>query len=108
MSPPNKFSWQETKPGQWERDIDKAEQFYTSLAKAYEGSGRTFFAITVEYNVEQQKSVKVYRTLSGDHSWLENTFQTVSEAVCGTEWCNSDPPVPALPTLFLVKIPPGG
>lgn len=148
---PNKFSWQETKPGQWERGIDEAEQFYTSLAKAYEGSGRTFFAVTghisfsvpledgasrqeteqriedalrkawirlrydhptlasrVEYNVEQQKCVKVYRMLSGDALplWLENTFQTVSNAASGAEWCNSDPPVPALPTLFLVKTPP--
>lgn len=41
-----KFIWKETSPGQYERDIDEAEQFYTSLAKAWEGAGHTFFAIT--------------------------------------------------------------
>lgn len=40
------FTWTSTSPGRWERDIDEAEQFYTSLAKAYEGTGRTFFAMT--------------------------------------------------------------
>ncbi|PIG86620.1 hypothetical protein AARAC_006110 [Aspergillus arachidicola] len=43
---PNDFEWSETKAGRWERDVDEAEQFYTSLAKAYEGTGRTFFAMT--------------------------------------------------------------
>ncbi|KAF8848431.1 hypothetical protein BDZ45DRAFT_732923 [Acephala macrosclerotiorum] len=40
------FIWKETSPSQYERDIDDAEQFYTSLAKAWEGAGHTFFAIT--------------------------------------------------------------
>lgn len=40
------YTWQQSKPGHWEREIDEAERFYTSLAKSYEGSGRIFFAIT--------------------------------------------------------------
>jgi hypothetical protein len=38
--------WKETSPGQYERDLDEVEQFYTTLAKVYSGTGRTFFAIT--------------------------------------------------------------
>ena len=40
------FTWQQTKPGHWEREIDEAERFYTCLAKSYEGSGRMYFVIT--------------------------------------------------------------
>lgn len=40
------YLWQQTKPRHWERDIDEAERFYTCLAKSFEGSGRTYFAIT--------------------------------------------------------------
>lgn len=40
------FEWKLTKSGRWERDIDEVEEFYTSLAKAYEGTGRVFFAMT--------------------------------------------------------------
>lgn len=38
--------WREVSPGQYERDIDEAEQFYTSMAKTWEGTGHTYFAIT--------------------------------------------------------------
>lgn len=40
------YTWQQPKPGHWEREIDEAERFYTCLAKSCEGSGRMFFAIT--------------------------------------------------------------
>lgn len=152
MSVSEKFSWKETRPGIWEREVDEVEQFYTSLAKAYEGSGRTFFAMTghisfsvalpngasqgetenrveealqkawihlrydhptiasrVEYNAEQKKCMKVYRTLSEKDSlvdWLKTTFRTVSNRQTGIEWCNSDPPVPGLPTLYFIKSRP--
>lgn len=145
-----RFSWKETRPGRWERDIDEAEQFYTSLAKAYAGSGRTYFAITghvslsvidkdpeseldlkqrvidslrkgwiqlrydcptiaswVEYNPDARKCKKVYETFldsDGDHgedTWISDTFQVTLTDLSGEEWCNSDPPVPQLPTLFL-------
>ncbi|KAF2800717.1 hypothetical protein K505DRAFT_320252 [Melanomma pulvis-pyrius CBS 109.77] len=150
-SPHNGFTWTETRPGRWERDIDEAEQFYTSLAKTYEGSGRMFFAITghislcipvpedktiqdqerrvedalrkawirlrydhptiggwVEYDENQRKCVKVYETFLNDEqqkSWLDNTFHFISTEVTGAEWCNSDPPTPKLPTLFVISPP---
>ncbi|KAB8277467.1 hypothetical protein BDV30DRAFT_251632 [Aspergillus minisclerotigenes] len=148
---PNGFGWSETKPGRWERDVDEAEQFYTSLAKVYEGTGRTFFAMTgfisvsvpaeggssdhqtenravealrkawlrlrydhptiasrVEYDVHGKKCKKIYETFtktSSQEDWLKTTFQILSTGVSGLEWCNSDPPVPPLPTLFLIKEP---
>jgi hypothetical protein len=40
------LAWRNTSLGHWERELDEAECFYTCLAKAYEGSGRMFFAIT--------------------------------------------------------------
>lgn len=46
MDPYEHLKWSEHAPGVWQRDIDEAEQFYTNLAKLYEGSGRMFFAIT--------------------------------------------------------------
>lgn len=147
----NRFEWKLTKPGRWERDIDEVEEFYTSLAKAYEGTGRVFFAMTgfisfsvlvqpgscwtetekrveealknawirlrfdhptigsrVQYDPAQQKYKKIYETFADSASqrqWVDNTFRVVSERMTGLDWCNSDPPVPALPTLFLVKAP---
>jgi len=40
------FEWHETSPGCHEREIDEVEQLYTSLAKTWEGTGHTYFAIT--------------------------------------------------------------
>ncbi|EOD44019.1 hypothetical protein UCRNP2_9248 [Neofusicoccum parvum UCRNP2] len=148
------LAWQAAGPGRWERDLDEAEQFYTSLAKAYEGCGRTFFAMTgfislavavpgdtsrqamehrvidalrrawvalrydhptiaarVEYDKDRVKCTKVYETfLDGSRgpqlqAWLDDTFRTVFSGQTGLEWCNSDPPVPRLPTLFLITSP---
>ncbi|KAF7591071.1 hypothetical protein BBP40_002033, partial [Aspergillus hancockii] len=143
------FSWKEVSPGRWERDIDEAEQFYTSLAKTYEGSGRTFFAMTghlsfsvpieasvlvseterraeealrkawlrlrydhptlaswIEYKTDQKKCKKIYETAvdtASQEAWVDATFRVNSTKQTGQEWCNSDPPVPKLPTLFLIK-----
>lgn len=147
----DRFEWRLTKPGRWERDIDEVEEFYTSLAKAYEGTGRVFFAMTgfisfsvpvqpgndsletekrveealknawtrlrfdhptiasrVQYDPAQQKYKKTYETFTDSASqrqWLDDTFCVVSERMPGLDWCNLDPPVPTLPTLFLVKPP---
>ncbi|KAL2833082.1 hypothetical protein BJY01DRAFT_98220 [Aspergillus pseudoustus] len=149
------YTWKPTAPdtgtGTWARPIDEAEQFYTSLAKAYQGTGRTFFAMTgfisfsvpvdgeeslddteervihalrkawvrlrydhptiasrVRYDVEEKRCFKVYemlRDVDERERWLVETFKVVDEGVSGTEWCNNDPPVPDLPTLFLIKSP---
>lgn len=147
----SRFEWKLVKPGRWERDIDEVEEFYTSLAKAYEGTGRVFFAMTgfisfsvsvepgtnfpetekrveqalrnawirlrhdhptiasrVQYDPARQKYKKNYETFEDSASqsqWLDDTFRIVAERMSGLEWCNSDPPVPALPTLFLIKAP---
>lgn len=147
----DRFEWKLTKPGRWERDTDEVEEFYASLAKAYEGTGRVFFAMTgfisfsvpvppgtnsletekrvqqalknawirlrfdhptiaskVQYDPAQQKYKKTYETFTDSASqcqWLDDTFCVVSERMSGLDWCNLDPPVPALPTLFLVKPP---
>ncbi|KAL4876378.1 hypothetical protein BJY04DRAFT_223166 [Aspergillus karnatakaensis] len=150
----DRFTWQETSPGRWERDIDEVEEKYTSLAKAYSGTGRVFVAMTgfisfsvsiptgatreeteervekalrlawlrlrhdhptirarVTYDDAAGRYRKVYETLADPaalKSWLDETFRVVSEGVTGIEWCNSDPPMPAFPTLFLVKTPSAG
>jgi hypothetical protein len=154
MSQQTDFQWQEVRPGRWERGIDEVEQFYTSLAKSYQGSGRNFFAITgfvsfsvktygsvsqektarivedalqkawvrlrfdhptiaswVEWDSKRKCCKKIYESPAGQdalQSWLETTFVTVPNAISGLEWCNSDPPVPELPTLFLIWSSPCG
>lgn len=147
----NRFEWKLTQPGRWERDIDEVEEFYASLAKAYERTGRVFFAMTgftsfsvpvqpgtplqeveiraeealrsawirlrynhptiasrVLYDPARRRYKKVYETFTDDesqHQWADETFQVVSERMSGLDWCNADPPVPALPTLFLIRAP---
>ncbi|GFF37825.1 hypothetical protein IFM58399_05027 [Aspergillus lentulus] len=142
------LQWKQVSASRWERGIDEVEQFYTSLAKSYEGSGRNFFAITgfvsfsvktddgvsqeetrrkvedalrkawvhlrfdhptiaswVEWDSDRKRCKKIYESPAGQDGlqlWLETTFLTISNGVSGLEWCNSDPPVPKLPTLFLI------
>ncbi|KAF7712435.1 Trichothecene 15-O-acetyltransferase [Penicillium ucsense] len=147
----NRFAWRATGPGRWERDIDEVEEFYTSLAKAHNSTGRTFFAITgfvslsvpiqpgvgldttekqvedalrvawirlrfhhptiasrVQYDHTQQRYRKLYETCIDDASqqeWLADTFRVVPGRMSGLDCCNEDPPVPTLPTLFLIRSP---
>ncbi|KAJ5766308.1 uncharacterized protein N7511_003924 [Penicillium nucicola] len=141
------YNWVATELGRWERDIDEAEQLYTTLARLFEGTGRTFFAMTahisftidgddsmeatsqrvisavrlawlrirydhptiaswVEYQAEKGRCRKIYETLSTNNcqqdTWLNETVCPVSTTQTSEEWCNSDPPVPRIPTLFLV------
>ena len=57
----SQYEWRETSPGRFERDLDEVEQFYASMAKLYEGTGRSFFAITgyLEISLELSPSEKV-------------------------------------------------
>ncbi|OQE38650.1 hypothetical protein PENCOP_c008G02504 [Penicillium coprophilum] len=140
----DEFAWTKTAYGRWERNIDEAEQFYTTLARRFEGTGRTFFAMTahvsfslsgevgslgpitalknawlqlrydhptiaswVEYDTKSNRCKKVYESFREDsitcrQAWLDETFRIISTSQTGKEWCNSDPPVPKLPTLFLI------
>ncbi|KAJ5852580.1 uncharacterized protein N7529_011965 [Penicillium soppii] len=47
----NHFTWKQTKPGRWERDIDEVEQFYTTLERRFQGTKRNFFAITAHVSL---------------------------------------------------------
>lgn len=64
----------------------------------------------VEYNHEEKKCKKVYEMFSDSEdirqsAWLAETFKIVSTRQSCQDWCNSDPPVHKLPTLFLIKHP---
>ncbi|KFA55944.1 hypothetical protein S40293_03986 [Stachybotrys chartarum IBT 40293] len=145
MTTYEKLRWRETEPGVWSKDEDEIEQFYSTIARLYSGSGRVFFAITghlslrVEANSSGQtitnqdvdkalqlgwlalrrshptiasysefdpstgKFTKFYR--SDEDGWLEKTLVPVSNGQTGVEFANSDPPVPKLPTLFVITPP---
>ncbi|KAK0108590.1 hypothetical protein ONS95_003387 [Cadophora gregata] len=48
--------WREVSPGRYERNIDEPEQFYTSMAKTYEATGHTYFAITAYTGISVSRS----------------------------------------------------
>jgi len=62
----------------------------------------------VEYDGKQPR--KIYESVNIQcggskrvEEWLNGTFCPVVTQQTGLEWCNSDPPVPRLPTLFVIK-----
>ncbi|KAJ5173187.1 hypothetical protein N7492_005780 [Penicillium capsulatum] len=142
--------WARTGRRRWERDTDEAESFYTTLARRFQGTGRTFFAMTahvsfsvprvqesaeltdvqvtqalqkawlqirydhptiaswVYFHEEKKRCRKSYETPNNPdemQAWLDETFRIVCTSQSSQEWCNSDPPVPKLPTLFFLKHP---
>lgn len=81
------FAWRERSPGYWERDIDEAERYYSHLLRAYEGSGRMFFAVTghVSLTIDvpadssfEDTSARVDEALR--HAWLKMRFDCPSIA----------------------------
>lgn len=61
----------------------------------------------VEYDQQSDGCKKIYKALNDENTlqrqaWLDQTFRIVSNGQNGKEWCNSDPPVPKLPTIFLI------
>ena len=48
--------WREVAPGRYERYIDEAEQFYTSMAKTYEATSHIYFAITAFTGISISRS----------------------------------------------------
>ncbi|CZT47884.1 uncharacterized protein RSE6_08507 [Rhynchosporium secalis] len=56
MSIFNSLLWRAVTPGCYERGIDEAEQFYTSMAKTWEATGHTYFAITACTGISISKS----------------------------------------------------
>ncbi len=65
----------------------------------------------VDYNKEKGKYIKSYTAFDPDHlnghtqSWLSETFIPHEPKMSGLDWCNSDPPAPRVPTLFVIKPP---
>jgi hypothetical protein len=64
----------------------------------------------VEYDGKQPR--KIYETIALQHdgkkaleAWLEETFCPITTEQTDLDWCNSDPPVPRLPTMFVLKTP---
>lgn len=62
----------------------------------------------IEYNGKQPRKVYEAGETQAEKeknldTWLESTFRPVFTDRTGLEWCNSDPPVPKLPTLFVLK-----
>ncbi|KAJ5154783.1 uncharacterized protein N7500_010222 [Penicillium coprophilum] len=119
----DEFAWTETAHGRWERNIDEAEQFYTTLARRFEGTGRTFFAMTAHVSFSLSGEVgsldpitalkNAWLQLRYDHptiaSWVEydtksNRCKKVYEPFLklGKSGAILIPPVPKLPTLFLI------
>ncbi|KAL6892136.1 hypothetical protein GGI43DRAFT_197078 [Trichoderma evansii] len=62
-------------------------------------------ASQVKHNAGTNSFAKLYRTIptiADQQAWLEQTFVKVSTNQTGSEWANNDPPVPELPTLFVI------
>ncbi|KAL4742696.1 hypothetical protein BDV11DRAFT_210932 [Aspergillus similis] len=125
VSADNRYEWKLTQDGCWERDIDEAEEFYTSLEKAYEGTGRVFFAITgvpgsvfdttipplpPGYNMTRpsegtRRSMRPLPTVHRSASGQMRPFRSCRRECPGWTGAMPTPPVPALSTLFLIRAP---
>jgi hypothetical protein len=62
----------------------------------------------VEYDGKQPR--KIYESIDTQRDenkalerWLDETFCPINTHQTGLDWCNSDPPVPKLPTMFVLK-----
>lgn len=64
-------------------------------------------ASCVEYEGKQPR--KIYEVVDNASNsralegWLKETFCHITTQQTGLDWCNSDPPVPKLPTLYVLK-----
>ncbi|KAF4454854.1 hypothetical protein F53441_2724 [Fusarium austroafricanum] len=67
MSTARNYNWQQVSPGVWQRHIDEIEQFYSTMAVLYEGSGRMFFGMTGHVSL----SIKNTKGLSPEHAEAE-------------------------------------
>ncbi|KAL2060271.1 hypothetical protein VTL71DRAFT_9666 [Oculimacula yallundae] len=65
----NDLLWRETLPGCYERGIDEAEQFYTFMAKTWDATGHTYFAITA------CTGISISRSTSLDGSSLDDRVE---------------------------------
>ncbi|EPE25380.1 hypothetical protein GLAREA_01292 [Glarea lozoyensis ATCC 20868] len=68
-----RFIWQETAPGKYEREVDEAEQFYTSVAKTYAEIGHTVFAITA--CISLKVALPVNMAIGGLDEKIDDSFR---------------------------------
>ena len=74
MQPQKDITWTQVQTHRWERDIDEVENFYTTLARRFQGTGRTFFAMTAHI------SFSVPRIESSRESTEERVTQALQKA----------------------------
>ena len=72
--------WREASPGRYERDLDEVELFYATLAKLYEGTGHSFFAITGYLEVLLDLSPS--EDLADIEQRVENAFRAAWRRLC--------------------------
>lgn len=91
-------------PGECERRLEDALRISWSHLRFQHPT----IASWVEYHGKHPR--KVYETAMPQcdganslHEWLANTFRPITIDQAGLDWCNTDPPVPPLPTMFVLK-----
>lgn len=89
-------------------DFERSSEFALREAWARLRFDHPTIASWVEYDGKQPR--KVYETTTSQgggkrdlEGWLDQTFCPVDTEQTGLDWCNSDPPVPHLPTMFILK-----
>ncbi|KAF5008856.1 hypothetical protein FDECE_4880 [Fusarium decemcellulare] len=93
-----------------EKKEAQSEKVDRALRNAWLASRYDYPAIASQiiYSPERPFFRKIYRTLkSGEdiETWLKDTFVSVSSGQTGVEFANADPPVPKLPTVFVLSPP---
>jgi hypothetical protein len=71
------LQWRQVSPGRYERGTDIPEQFYTNMARLYQGTGHTFFAINAAVEIQsnaQQISEGLFEVAFRE-AWQRLRFQ---------------------------------
>ncbi|KAK0646969.1 hypothetical protein B0T16DRAFT_330665 [Cercophora newfieldiana] len=75
-TPAQDFTWRETAPGVWQRDIDEIEKMYSALIRLYSGSGRMEFAITGHLSVTVPVNPSDGETAAATAARLDSALRT--------------------------------
>ncbi|KAK5655241.1 hypothetical protein OQA88_5808 [Cercophora sp. LCS_1] len=83
------FTWRQVVHGVWQRDVDEAEEAYSSLIRHYSGSGRMHFAITGHITLtvptddtESPAETAAYFDESVRAAWLRLRYENPTIASC--------------------------
>ncbi|RYP62137.1 hypothetical protein DL769_007434 [Monosporascus sp. CRB-8-3] len=106
--------WREASPGLWagshsREDVERRIEDAVRKGWVALRHDRPTIASLAAQDRGTGKFSKIYRRSKTDAQrdrWLENTVKVVSTGQTGMEWANPDPPVPDLPTLFIIRPPP--